>query len=515
MEVLTEMDEYFNAMSKINMDEPVMPYVKGRLVESDTYNKVQKILNTPELEKAHMYCYDLDLENLEECDIMKINNLYKLGVDRGFIDDDFQYQDCKVDDCCKIEEPKVEEPVVQTNPRAKIPCFVAMYSAMKDGQIKTGEAYSRAISVQAAKSDVIAQLSRFGYTNISILAIEATEEDACSCSLSEGAVGAAVGSLGGAVAGNAVGGPVGAAIGTAAGAALGSKLGEDDYLKGRVHNGHLNEGDTHEYELEFDFDDGIGSGNKTDKIEALSLEDAISKLEANGYGSITKVYYASEDGKEISLDDDYLKGRVHNIHIPEAEEDAESPSDDSNEGDSSDDSASDDSGEDDSSDDSDDSASDDSGEDDSSEDDSSDDLDDDSSDDNSSDDDSGEDDADDTSNDDDSADDDSADDSEEDADDSEEDAEEDADEEAASSDDSDDDELDDNKKADLKDNYKKTFKNTMLKCKFEEKSFDDLTLKEKVKFFTELSKTWKEDYEPSAFMSDKEIDQLNKIVVKK
>ena len=110
MEVLTEMDEYFNAMSKINMDESVMPYVKGRLVESDTYNKVQKILNTPELEKAHMYCYDLDLENLEECDIMKINNLYKLGVDRGFIDDDLQYQNCEANDCCKNEEPKAEEP---------------------------------------------------------------------------------------------------------------------------------------------------------------------------------------------------------------------------------------------------------------------------------------------------------------------------------------------------------------------------------------------------------------------
>ena len=75
--------------------------------------------------------------------------------------------------------------------------------------------------------------------------------------------------------------------------------------------------------------------------------------------------------------------------------------------------------------------------------------------------------------------------------------------------------LDDNKKADLKDNYKKIFKNTMLKCKFEDKSFDDLTITEKVKFFTELSKTWKEDYEPSAFMTDKEIDQLNKITIKK
>ena len=69
------------------------------------------------------------------------------------------------------------------------------------------------------------------------------------------------------------------------------------------------EGDIHEYEIEFDFDDGIGSGNKTDKVEASSLEDAISKLEANGYGSITKVYYASEDGKEISLDENDAEGK--------------------------------------------------------------------------------------------------------------------------------------------------------------------------------------------------------------
>jgi len=46
----------------------------------------------------------------------------------------------------------------------------------------------------------------------------------------------------------------------------------------------------------------------------------------------------------------------------------------------------------------------------------------------------------------------------------------------------------------------------MLKCKFEDRSFDDLTLKEKVKFFTELAKTWKEGYEPPAFMTDKEVD---------
>ena len=85
------------------------------------------------------------------------------------------------------------------------------------------------------------------------------------------------------------------------------KLKEDDLLRGRVHNGHLDEAesDFHEYELEFDFNDGTGSGNKTDKVEATSLDDAISKLEANGYGSITKVYFATEDGKEIPVEEDF------------------------------------------------------------------------------------------------------------------------------------------------------------------------------------------------------------------
>ena len=412
MEVLTEMDEYFNAMSKINLDETVMPYVKGRLVESDTYNKVQKILNTPELEKAHMFCYDLDLENLEECEIAKINNLYKLGVDRGFIDDDLAYQDCDctADDKCVAP---VEEPVKE-NPRAKVPCFVAMYSAMKDGQIKTGEAYSRAISVEAAKADVKAQLSKFGYSNISILAIEATEEDACSCTVSEDSSK--------------------------------TKIGEDDLLKGGVHNGHLPE--------------------------------AESDVEEN----------------------DILKNRPHNNHLPEAEDsedDSASTEDDSSS--EEDDSSAEDDGsteegassdaEDDSSEDSDDGGTEDdasSGSEDDSEDDSA---------------------ADDNAEDDEKAagDDDSSDDSEETS----------GDEGSEEKTDAGADELDDNKKADLKDNYKKIFKNTMLKCKFEDKSFDDLTLKEKVKFFTEISKTWQEDYEPSAFMSDKEIDQLNKIVIKK
>lgn len=462
MEVLTEMDEYFNAMSKINMDEPVMPYVKGRLVESDIYNKVQKILNTPELEKAHVYCYDLDLENLEECDVMKINNLYKLGVDRGFIDDDLQYQgDTPESPTADVAAPPPEEPV-QPALKPKVPCFVAMYSAMKDGQIKTGEAYSRAISVEAAKADVRAQLSKFGYTNISILAVEATEEDACCSSpvsqIQEDAVGSALASGIASGIGQSIGQSVGPALaaggaalaGGAAGAALASddKTNENDILKGRVHNGHLPE-------AEEDQDDSNNSEDEEEPAPDFNIGDD-----------------AEDDSEDDSTEDD-----------SSAEENSADDEDDSTDDEGTEDSEADN-----------------------------------TSDEETSDDEGSEDDSEDDSTEDDSTEDDSEDDAEDDAEDVEDDSEDDEESEEEDSDDSDDseeEELDDNKKADLKDNYKKIFKNTMLKCKFEDKSFDDLTLKEKVKFFTELSKTWKEKYEPTAFMSDKEIDQLNKVVIKK
>lgn len=418
MEVLTEMDEYFNAMAKINMNESVMPYVNGQLVDSGIYNKVQKILNTPELEKAHMFCYDLDLENLDECDISKVNNLYKLGVDRGFIDDDLQYQD-DVEDCdddCQTQDARVEvaKPAVR-GPRYKIPCFVAMYSAMKDGQIKTGEAYSKAISVQAAKADVIAQLSRFGYSNISILAIEATEEDACGSSIYD--------------------------------TPDSSSVAEDDMLDGRVHNNHLSEAEKE--------DDAKDDGNEESDTNDSDPDDS------------------SDSQDTDSSEDDSSSAETDN-------------SDDTDDADASDDSE------------------------DSSEDNSMEDPEDDSAE--TSDDTEDEDAEDDSNNSDDSTTEDNPDEeksSEDDSEDSEDSGSEDSDDENA------DEDLDDNKKTILKDSYRKAFRSTMLKCKFDDKSFDDLTIDQKVKFFTELAKVWKDEgHEPNEFMSDKEIAQLNKIVVK-
>ena len=54
----------------------------------------------------------------------------------------------------------------------------------------------------------------------------------------------------------------------------------------------------------------------------------------------------------------------------------------------------------------------------------------------------------------------------------------------------------------------------MQKCKFKT-AFIDLSLEDKVKFFTELSKAWGDKADPSKFMTDKETEQLEKIIVKK
>ena len=52
----------------------------------------------------------------------------------------------------------------------------------------------------------------------------------------------------------------------------------------------------------------------------------------------------------------------------------------------------------------------------------------------------------------------------------------------------------------------------MIKCQFDNRCFDDLTIAEKVQFFTAMASSWTKN-EPNEFMTDKEIEQLNKIVI--
>lgn len=85
MEILTEFEGLQEAFRKVKMNESVMPYVNGVLVDDVAYNKVHKILNCPEMVSAHKYLLELDLEHLDEEDKDKVTKLYDLGVKRGFI----------------------------------------------------------------------------------------------------------------------------------------------------------------------------------------------------------------------------------------------------------------------------------------------------------------------------------------------------------------------------------------------------------------------------------------------
>lgn len=155
-----------------------------------TYNKIQKILNCPEMIKSHAYLYALDMENVDECDRQKIDKLYELGKARGVIqeDDDKQCDDGNADGENNVDECGDENvcggpddaltgqemtPGDQKQSMSSA-AFTVLYSAMKDGQVKTGEFFSSATDMDAAKADCISNLSPLGYSSIRILGIEQT-----------------------------------------------------------------------------------------------------------------------------------------------------------------------------------------------------------------------------------------------------------------------------------------------------------------------------------------------------
>ena len=187
---LTEFDELQAALRKVRIDENVMPYYRGRLVEDeDSYNKIQKLLDCPQMAGSHRYLYDLDVENLQEGEIDKINQLFDLGVKKGYIDNSFEEEFQKEDnpDVIIADEPEScpackSATDVRQQFSAPVPCWTILYSATKGGEIKSGECYSNAISVSAAKADCLAKLAKFGYENVSVLAIEAGDPDMCGAS---------------------------------------------------------------------------------------------------------------------------------------------------------------------------------------------------------------------------------------------------------------------------------------------------------------------------------------------
>jgi hypothetical protein len=360
--ILNEFDAYQEALKKINLNEEVMPIYKGRLLMEnvDMYCKIQKILACNAFEKAHRWLYDLDIENLNESECGKICNLYKLGIEKGYLEP----EDSKIEpEQTAGETPAdVTSDTIETLPAPSKPepapsmptsAYTVVYSATRDGQIKTGEAYSNSLNTRSAKADVISKLEKAGYQNISILAIEAGDPDMVGC--------------------------------------------ENTYCK------------------------------KSDYVlnDCGESDDSLNEEDEE----------KSDDNSEESSDD----------------EDSE----------------------------------------DNSEEESSDDADDESSDDDK---------------------------KEEAAEEPDEKLKDDAKEEAGkedATDDKDETELSDQEKTQLKDSYKKAFKAAMQKCKYFDKCFDDLTLEEKIKFFETINEAWGNKADPSKFMSDKETEQLQKIVVKK
>ena len=266
-----------------------------------------------------------------------------------------------------------------------IPCWTILYSATKNGETKCGECYSNAISVSAAKADCLAKLERFGYGNVSILAIEAGDSDC-------------------------------------------AKMTEDEMRKGHTNTLNITEAEEDDAEGE-DISDGG--------------DDSVDDVGDNDAGDDTEDESRDAGGDDIGDDD----------------AGGDDTGDDS--GDDAGNDVGDDAG-DDAGDDSDDTGGDDSG----------DDADSDGNDDGDGEDGDGED----------------GDDSDEGK------------------------ELSDEEKSALKDEYKSTFREVMLSCKFEGRSFIDLTIPEKTQFFSALNVKWKKN-DPKDFMSEEEQDQLESIVV--
>ena len=357
----------------------------------EMYNKIQRLLNCDAMESAHGYLYNLDPEELTEAEASKVNNLWKLGCEKGFIEDfteDEEAEDKKdVKECDAVQAQAsnltpatpAQQQVAANALQAmrKQDAFTILYSAMRDGSVKTGEAYSNAINPRSAKMDVISQLERAGYSNISILAIECGDPDCCGADCANTYVKQADMTP---VATQSV-----AEIPDYA--ADVSVEAEEDKDVSEPEN--VDEADKKE-------DDAADDAEKTDDKEADKADDT---------------------DKEDADKEDAEADKKEDKKSEKAEEPDEKLKDD-------------------------------------------------------------------------------------------------ADAEKKAADAEDDEKLDAAEKTALKDSYKKAFKAAMLKCKFEDRAFDDLNLDEKVTFFTELSKAWNKA-DPSKFMDDKELSQLEKITIKK
>jgi len=154
------------------------------------FNKINALLNADGMECSHKWLYALDPTELTEAEATKVNNLYKLGCDRGMIEcgeaeeNDESAEKATDEDEIAIAANQADLAVpatTATSVETSVPqsAYTVLYSAMRNGEIKTGEAYSNAINPRSAKADIISQLERAGYSSIKVLAIECGDPDEC------------------------------------------------------------------------------------------------------------------------------------------------------------------------------------------------------------------------------------------------------------------------------------------------------------------------------------------------
>jgi len=193
--------------------------------------------------------------------------------------------------------------------KAKIPCWTIIYSATsKDGDIKTGEAYSNAISAAAAKADVNAKLSRIGYSNISILAIEAT--DSCNCNAVDSCDEQ-------------------------------EDIEENDMLRNRPHNAHIDDPKgivSEDDEDESDDGDDSDDSDETADSDADSSEEADDAKSEDADGEDSETTDGEDDSKDSTEEDS-----TDDADDTDSEEEEEESDDDSENEDSNDDSEDEDS----------------------------------------------------------------------------------------------------------------------------------------------------------------------------
>lgn len=184
-------DIYREALSKCNIFEEAFPNVRGNLIKrTEAYNKTQRLLRCPQMEPSHPYLYGLNFIDLGDEDSDKIDSLYDLAISEGYIDDtaeqDNYLNDAEqpdIPDTTSDLEPNTElskQPVVDASmPKyaAKDKSYTCFYSAIKEGDLRTGECYITGISTEEAKTAAISSLTKLGFSEINIIAIEECNDD--------------------------------------------------------------------------------------------------------------------------------------------------------------------------------------------------------------------------------------------------------------------------------------------------------------------------------------------------